>query len=124
MFITRKLLKLSITDKNKTMTIYKAPTKKNAPFKHVTDFTNLTTEELFASKDFTNATDALIAAALIPIDASIVSINASIAALTVSNNNKISKYDGPTYDINALVSMTAAEYAAITPDPKTIYFVI
>lgn len=85
------------------MTIYKAPTKKNAPFKHVTDFTNLTTEELFASKDFTNATDALIDAAIV---------------------NKLDKYDGPTYNINALVSLTAAEYAAITPDPNTIYFVI
>lgn len=81
------------------MTIYKAPTKKNAPFKHVTDFTNLTTEELFASKDFTNAVDVVTA-------------------------NKLDKYDGPTYNINALVSLTAAEYAAITPDPNTIYFVI
>lgn len=39
-------------------------------------------------------------------------------------NNRLTKYDGATYDINALVSMTAAEYAAITPDPNTIYFVI
>ena len=39
-------------------------------------------------------------------------------------NNKLAKYDGATYDINALVSMTAAEYALITPDPNTIYFVI
>lgn len=92
------------------MTIYKAPTKKNAPFKHVTDFTNLTTEELFASKDFTNATDALIDAALVPV-------NTAIAG-------KLDKYDGPTYNINALVSLSAAEYALITPDPNTIYFVI
>jgi len=38
--------------------------------------------------------------------------------------SKLDKYDGPTYNINNLVAMTAAEYAAITPDPNTIYFVI
>lgn len=38
--------------------------------------------------------------------------------------NALSKYNGVTYDINNLVAMTAAEYAAITPDPKTIYFII
>lgn len=92
------------------MTIYKAPIKKNAIFKHVTDFTNLTIEELFATKEFINATDALIAASLLPVTAAIA--------------NKLDKYDGPTYNINALVSMTAAEYALITPDPNTIYFVI
>lgn len=36
----------------------------------------------------------------------------------------LSKYDGKTYNINNLVAMTAAEYAAITPDPNTIYFII
>jgi hypothetical protein len=52
------------------------------------------------------------------------SINSSITTLTTGLATKISKYDGPTYNINALVSLTAAEYALITPDPNTIYFVI
>jgi len=52
------------------------------------------------------------------------SINTSITTLTGNVANKLDKYNGATYDINALVSMTAAEYAAITPDPNTIYFVI
>jgi hypothetical protein len=51
----------------------------------------------------------------------ISSISGSLSAVIAT---KISKYDGPTYNINALVSLTAAEYAAITPDPNTIYFVI
>lgn len=46
------------------------------------------------------------------------------SAIQTQLNNRLTKYDGATYDINALVSMTAAEYAAITPDPNTIYFVI
>jgi len=52
------------------------------------------------------------------------SISSSISSITTSLANKLDKYDGPTYNINNLVSMTAAEYAAITPDPNTIYFVI
>ena len=52
------------------------------------------------------------------------SITSSITSITTQLNNKLSKYDGPTYNINALVSLTAAEYALITPDPNTIYFVI
>jgi|LakMenE01Jun11ns_1017448.scaffolds.fasta_scaffold8117195_2 hypothetical protein len=39
-------------------------------------------------------------------------------------NTKLDKYEGPTYNINNLVAMTASEYAAITPDPDTIYFII
>ena len=85
------------------MTIYKAPVKKNALFKHVTDFTNLTTEELFATKEFISATDALIAPAVA---------------------DKLDKDTGTTYNVYALKAMTAAEYALITPDPNTIYFVI
>lgn len=58
------------------------------------------------------------------INSSITTLTSSVAALTTSVANKLDKYNGATYDINALVSMTAAEYAAITPDPNTIYFVI
>lgn len=58
------------------------------------------------------------------INTSISALTTSVANLTTSVANKLDKYDGPTYNINALVSLTAAEYAAITPDPNTIYFVI
>lgn len=37
----------------------------------------------------------------------------------------IPTHDGPTYDTNAIQTLTAAEYAAIgTPDPATLYFII
>jgi len=85
------------------MTIYKAPKKVNAPFKHVTDFTNLTTEQLFATQEFTSATNALVSSAVA---------------------DKLDKDTGTTYNVYALKAMTAAEYAAITPNPNTIYFVI
>lgn len=62
--------------------------------------------------------------AISSINTNISSINADIILINTDLANKLSKYNGATYDINALVSMTAAEYAAITPDPNTIYFVI
>jgi hypothetical protein len=39
-------------------------------------------------------------------------------------NNKIAKHDGVTYDTNALQTVTAAEYAALTPNASTIYFIV
>jgi hypothetical protein len=92
------------------MTIYKAPKKVNAPFKHVTDFTNLTTEQLFATQEFTTAVDAVVDSAVAPIIADLA--------------DKLDKDTGATYNVYALKAMTAAEYAAITPNPDTIYFVI
>lgn len=99
------------------MTIYKAPKKVNAPFKHVTDFTNLTTEQLFATQEFTTAVDAVVDSAVAPIIADVAQLNIDVA-------NKLDKDTGVTYNVYALKAMTAAEYAAITPDPDTIYFVI
>ena len=39
-------------------------------------------------------------------------------------NNKIAKHDGVTYDTNAIQTVTAAEYAALTPNASTIYFIV
>ena len=39
-------------------------------------------------------------------------------------NNKIAKHDGATYDTNAIQTVTAAEYAALTPNASTIYFIV
>jgi len=39
-------------------------------------------------------------------------------------NTAILKHDGPTYDTNAIQTVTAAEYAALTPVATTIYFVV
>ena len=62
------------------------------------------------------------------VNAVIKGLNEDISSVTSSLitglATKLDKYDGPTYNINALVSLTAAEYALITPDPNTIYFVI
>lgn len=38
--------------------------------------------------------------------------------------NKISKSEGPTYTTNAIVTLTQAEYDAITPDTNTLYFIV
>lgn len=40
-------------------------------------------------------------------------------------STKLDKNNGPTYDVNAIVALTAAEYAAIgTPDASTLYFIV
>jgi hypothetical protein len=39
-------------------------------------------------------------------------------------NNKISTYDGTTYDVTALAAVTQAEYDALTPSATTLYFII
>lgn len=90
------------------MTIYKAPTKKNAPFKHVTDFTNLTTEELFASKDFTNATNALIDAALAPIQSDVTTLQSDLDDKTnkiVTFNTRNSSYTLQASDADKMIEM-------------------
>lgn len=38
--------------------------------------------------------------------------------------NKISKSEGATYTTNAIVTLTQAEYDAITPDTNTLYFIV
>jgi len=96
------------------MTIYKAPTKKNAPFKHVTDFTNLTTEELFASKDFTNATDALIDAALVPIQSEIDDKTDKI----VTFNTRTSSYILQASDADKMVEMNVGSANNLTVPPN------
>jgi len=37
---------------------------------------------------------------------------------------KIAKYDGTTYDVNALAAVSQAEYDALTPSATTLYFII
>ena len=39
-------------------------------------------------------------------------------------NNKIAKDIGATYTTNAVKTVTAAEYAALTPNAQTIYFIV
>jgi predicted deacylase len=36
----------------------------------------------------------------------------------------IPTHDGATYDTNAIQTLTAAEYAAITPNASTLYFIV
>jgi hypothetical protein len=39
-------------------------------------------------------------------------------------NGKLDKHDGATYDTNAIQTVTAAEYAALTPNASTLYFIV
>ena len=39
-------------------------------------------------------------------------------------NGKIPTHDGATYDTNAIQTVTAAEYAALTPNASTLYFIV
>ena len=39
-------------------------------------------------------------------------------------NNKIAKDIGATYTTNAVKTVTAAEYAALTPNAQTLYFIV
>lgn len=46
------------------------------------------------------------------------------SAVQTQVDSKIAKFDGTTYDINALSAVTQAEYDALTPSATTIYFII
>jgi hypothetical protein len=46
------------------------------------------------------------------------------SAVQTQVDAKIAKFDGTTYDINALSAVTQAEYDALTPSATTIYFII
>lgn len=54
---------------------------------------------------------------------SIKTIN-STSLLSSGNITVIPTHDGPTYDTNAIQTLTAAEYAAITPNANTLYFIV
>ena len=54
---------------------------------------------------------------------SIKTIN-STSLLGSGNITVIPTHDGATYDTNALQTVTAAEYAALTPNASTIYFIV
>ena len=46
------------------------------------------------------------------------------SAVQTQVDSKIAKYDGTTYDVNALAAVTQAEYDALTPSATTLYFII
>jgi hypothetical protein len=48
----------------------------------------------------------------------------SASILGSGNVSVIPTHDGATYDTNALQTVTAAEYAALTPNASTIYFIV
>jgi nitrogen fixation protein len=48
----------------------------------------------------------------------------STSLLGSGNITVIPTHDGATYDTNAIQTLTAAEYAAITPNASTIYFIV
>jgi hemin uptake protein HemP len=54
---------------------------------------------------------------------SIKTIN-STTLLGSGNITVIPTHDGATYDTNAIQTLTAAEYAAITPNASTLYFIV
>jgi hypothetical protein len=46
------------------------------------------------------------------------------SALQTQLDAKIAKFDGTTYDVNALAAVSQAEYDALTPSATTLYFII
>jgi len=48
----------------------------------------------------------------------------STSLLGSGNITVIPTHDGATYDTNAIQTVTAAEYAALTPNASTIYFIV
>jgi len=48
----------------------------------------------------------------------------TVNAVNTGLNTKISKHVGSTYTTNAIQTLTAAEYALITPDASTLYFIV
>jgi hemin uptake protein HemP len=48
----------------------------------------------------------------------------STSLLGSGNITVIPTHDGATYDTNAIQTVTAAEYAALTPNANTLYFIV
>jgi len=46
------------------------------------------------------------------------------SAVQTQLDAKIAKFDGTTYDVNALAAVSQAEYDALTPSATTLYFII
>ena len=46
------------------------------------------------------------------------------SAVQTQVDAKIAKFDGTTYDVNALAAVSQAEYDALTPSATTLYFII
>jgi len=51
-------------------------------------------------------------------------LNGVTSAIQTQVDAKLAKFDGSTYDINALACVTQAEYDALTPSSTTIYFIV
>jgi hypothetical protein len=51
-------------------------------------------------------------------------LNGVTSAIQTQLDAKIAKFDGTTYDVNALAAVSQAEYDALTPSATTLYFII
>lgn len=51
-------------------------------------------------------------------------LSSSYAVTSSFSTTALIKYDGPTYDIDAVACLTQAQYDAITPDNTTLYFIV
>jgi len=51
-------------------------------------------------------------------------LSSSYSTTSSFSTTALVKYDGPTYDINAVACLTQAQYEALTPDNTTLYFIV
>jgi hypothetical protein len=82
----------------------------------------LTPSELVATD--TNKKFQSLAVAAYPSLTELSYVKGVTSAIQTQFGTKIAKATGSTYTVNAVSCLTAAEYAGITPDANTIYFVV
>lgn len=85
--------------------------------KKITDLVELTTpttDDVFPLVDIATNSTKKAQLANLPIS----------TATQTALDAKLAKFNGTTYDINALACVTQAEYDALTPSSTTIYFIV
>jgi hypothetical protein len=82
----------------------------------------LTPSELVATD--TNKKFQSLAVATYPSLTELSYVKGVTSAIQTQFGTKIAKATGSTYTVNAVSCLTAAEYAGITPDANTLYFVV
>ena len=85
--------------------------------------TTITSSDLTASKALVSDGSGKVAVSSVT-STELGYVSGVTSAIQTQVDAKLAKFDGSTYDINALACVTQAEYDALTPSSTTIYFIV
>jgi len=85
--------------------------------------TTITSSDLTASKALVSDGSGKVAVSSVT-STELGYVSGVTSAIQTQVDGKLAKFDGTTYDINALACVTQAEYDALTPSSTTIYFIV